>query len=69
VLWLAIGLVALAVRRPRRMATPLVLTAAALLVIVGTSLAVPADAAYSSPLAPAFMLLAAAGLLTPRSPS
>ena len=62
----SLGLVALAVRRPRRMATPLVLTAAALLVILGTSLAVPAAAEYSTPVAPAFLLLAAAGLLAPR---
>jgi hypothetical protein len=66
VLWLALGLLALAVRRPHRMATPLVLTGAALLVIVGTSLAVPAAAEYSTPVAPAFLLLAAAGLLAPR---
>jgi hypothetical protein len=65
-LWLALGLVALALRRPASMATPLVLTAAALLVILGTSLAVPADAAYAVPVAPAFMLLAVAGLLSPR---
>jgi len=43
-----------------------VLVAAALLVILGTSLAVPAAAEYSTPVAPAFMLLAAAGLLAPR---
>jgi len=66
-LWLALGLVAFGVRRPRRMATPLVLTAAALLVTLGTSLAVPAAAEYSVPVAPAFLLLAAAGLLAPRT--
>jgi hypothetical protein len=65
-LWLAAGLVALAVRRPRRVATPLVLSAAALVVMLATSLAVPADAAYSVPLVPAFLLLAAAGLTAPR---
>jgi hypothetical protein len=66
VLWLCLGLAALAVRRPRRMTTPLVLSAAAILVIVGTSLAVPAAAEYSTPVAPAFLLLAAAALLGPR---
>ena len=65
-LWLVLGLVAIAVRRPRRLETPLVLAAAALLVTVGTSLAVPAAAEYSVPVAPAFMLLAVAGLLAPR---
>ena len=69
VLWLALGLVAVAVRRPRRMATPLILTGAALLVTLGTSLAVPAAAEYSVPVAPAFLLLAAAGLFAPRSTS
>jgi hypothetical protein len=67
VLWLALGLVAVAVRRPRGIATPLVLTAAALLVVLGTALAVPADASYSVPVAPAFVLLALAGLLGSRS--
>jgi hypothetical protein len=67
VLWLALGLVAVAVRRPRGIATPLVLTAAALLVVLGTALAVPADAAYSAPVAPAFVLLAIAGLVAQRS--
>ena len=65
-LWLCLGLVAVAVRRPQRMTTPLVLTAAALLVVLGTSLAVPAAAEYSTPLAPAFLLLAGAGMLAPR---
>lgn len=64
--WLAIGALALAMRRPRAIATPLVLTAAALLVVVGTSLAVPAAAEYSTPVAPAFLLVAAAGLLASR---
>jgi hypothetical protein len=64
--WLVVGLVAFAVRRPKRAATPLVLTAAALLVILGTSLAVPAAAEYSTPVAPAFMLLASAALLGER---
>ena len=68
--WLVVALVAIAVRRPRRLAVPLVLVAAALLVVLGTSLAVPAAAEYSTPVAPAFMLLAVAGLLgARRSPS
>jgi hypothetical protein len=51
------------------MATPIVLTLAALLVILGTSLAVPASAEYSTPVVPAFMLLAVAGLIGSRSAS
>ena len=65
--WLLVGIVAFAVRRPRDMATPFVLAAAALLVILGTSLAVPAAAEYSAPVAPAFMVLTVAGLLGARS--
>jgi hypothetical protein len=66
-LWLVLGVLAIAIRRPRRLATPVVLAAAALLVVLGTSLAVPAAAEYSTPVAPAFLLLATAGLLAPRS--
>ena len=64
--WLVVALVAIAVRRPRALASPLVLAAAALLVVLGTSLAVPAAAEYSTPVAPAFMLLAVAGVLGAR---
>ena len=64
--WLAAGLVAIAIRRPRGLATPAVLVATALLLLVTTSLAVPAAAEYSTPVAPAFVLLAATGLLAPR---
>jgi hypothetical protein len=61
--WLAVGLLAVAFRRPRGLALPLVLSAAALLVMIGTALAVPAAAEYSTPVAPAFFVLAAQGLL------
>jgi hypothetical protein len=65
-LWLLVGAVAIAIRRPRGLATPVVLTAAALLVVLGTSLAVPAAAEYSTPVVPAFVLFAGVGLLAPR---
>ena len=65
--WLLIGILAAAIRRPRGLATPLVLSAGALLVIVGTSLAVPAAAEYSTPVTPAFFLLAATGVLADRA--
>jgi hypothetical protein len=67
--WLVLGACAFALRRPRGTGTPLVLTAAALLVVLGTSLAVPAAAEYSTPVAPAFLLLAATGLLAARGTS
>ncbi len=63
--WLVVGLVAVVLRRPRGAATPLVLAAAALLVALGTSLAVPATAEYSVPVAPTFVVLACCGLLAP----
>ncbi len=66
VVWLVVGLLAFFVRRPPGMATPLVLTAAAVLVLLGTSLAVPAAAEYSTPVVPAFLLLAVAGLVASR---
>jgi hypothetical protein len=69
IVWLVVGLLACVFRRPSHMATPIVLTLAALLVILGTSLAVPASAEYSTPVVPAFMLLAVAGLIGSRSAS
>lgn len=68
-LWLLVGVVAVALRRPRGSATPLVLTAAGLLVLVTTSLAVPAAAEYAVPVTPAFILFAVCGVLCPRSDS
>jgi len=67
VLWLFVGLVAVLVRRPRGLAVPLTLAGAALLVLLSTSLAVYAVAEYSVPVTPAFVLLAAAGLLGRRA--
>ncbi|MEX2421902.1 MAG: glycosyltransferase family 39 protein [Actinomycetota bacterium] len=66
VVWLAVGLVALLVRRPRRLGVPPVLAGAALLILLATSLAVYAVAEYSVPVAPAFILLATTGLLGAR---
>lgn len=62
-MWLVVGLIAVAWRRPRRASIPLVLAGAALLVLVTTSLAVYAVAEYSVPLVPAFVLLATVGVL------
>jgi hypothetical protein len=67
VLWLLVGIVAAIVRRPRRVAVPLVLSGAALLLFLATALAVYAVAEYSVPVAPAFILLAAAGALGTRA--
>ena len=63
VVWLAVGLVALALRRPQGSLVPLTLSAAALLVIVATAFVTLAVAEYAMPVSPAFFLLAAVGLL------
>ena len=64
--WLAVGLVAIAVRRPARAGLALALAGAALAVIAATLLSVPPVAEFLLPLFPAFALLGIAGLLGPR---
>lgn len=66
-MWLLVGVVAIAYRRPSRAAIAATLAAAALLVALGTSLTVYAVAEYSVPIVPAFVLLAAAGLVGRRT--
>jgi hypothetical protein len=63
VLWLIVGLVALLWRRPRRAGIAVALALAALTVIAFTALGFYAVVEYAVPVAPAFILLAAAGLL------
>ncbi len=67
VVWLLVGLLAVLVRRPRGLAVPLTLAGGALLILLSTSLAVYAVAEYSVPVTPAFVLLAAVGLLGRRA--
>ncbi|MFO7572277.1 MAG: glycosyltransferase family 39 protein [Gaiellaceae bacterium] len=62
-LWLAVGLVALAWRRPRDGRIALVLAGAGLLVLLASALGLPATAEYAMPVVPAFALLAGVGLL------
>jgi hypothetical protein len=62
-LWLAVGLVALAVRRPRSALIALAPAAAGLVVIVGTALVAEPVAYYAAPVSPAFIMLAVVGLL------
>jgi hypothetical protein len=66
VLWLAIGLLALLVRRPRRILAPIVLVGAALLVLAITLVGYPPALEYVVPFYPAFVLFAAAMLTLPR---
>ena len=67
VLWLLLGLVTVILRRPRGAGTAFVLAGAALLVLLGTALAVYAVPDYAVPVVPAFIVLAAAGVLGRRS--
>jgi Glycosyltransferase family 87/Dolichyl-phosphate-mannose-protein mannosyltransferase len=66
IVWIVLGLVALAVRRPRHALVALAPAAAGLVVIAATSFVVFAVAQYAAPVSPAFVLLAGAGLLAPR---
>lgn len=63
VFWLVVGAVALAIRRPRRSLVAIGPAVAGLVVIIGTSLVAVAVSEYSLPVTPAFVLLAAAGLV------
>jgi hypothetical protein len=62
-IWLAIGLIAAAVRRPRGMRTLFALTLAALFVILFNALGLFADPRFALPVAPAFVLFGACMLL------
>lgn len=61
-IWLAIGLVAMAFRRPRRMLVPASLAALGLLLVVGTMLGMPPGLAYRLPVDPLFILFACAAI-------
>jgi hypothetical protein len=69
ILLLLLGAVAVAVRRPRGWATPAVLAAAGVLLGFVTMLGVYPVPEYVVPVTPAFVLLAAAGLLGDRAPA
>jgi hypothetical protein len=66
VLWLVLGIVGLAVRRPAGALALVTPTSAALLVIVLDALAIQSVPHYAVPAAPAFVLLAAGALAGPR---
>lgn len=63
VLWLVLGMLALALRRPARSLVLLSLAATALLVEVVTATVAPLEVRYLLPLAPALVLLGVAGVL------
>jgi dolichyl-phosphate-mannose-protein mannosyltransferase len=66
IIWLVVGLLALALRRPRDSSTLIAVTLAALLVIVFNALGLFADPHFALPVAPAFVLLAAGAVFGPR---
>jgi hypothetical protein len=66
IIWIAVGLIGLLWRRPRRAQTLIALGLAAMLVIVFNALGLFADPHFALPVAPAFVLLAAGALLGPR---
>ncbi len=61
--WLAVGTLALAMRRPQRALVAIAPSVAGLAVIIGTALVTSAVSEYALPVSPAFVLLAAAGLV------
>jgi hypothetical protein len=65
-LWLLLGLAALAYRRTRDAAAIAAPSLAGLLVILVSALGLPAEPHYSVPVAPAFVLLAGGALFAPR---
>jgi Dolichyl-phosphate-mannose-protein mannosyltransferase len=66
IIWIVVGLIALAVRRPRDAGMLIAVGLAALLVIVFNALGLFADPHFALPVAPAFVLLAAGALFGPR---
>jgi hypothetical protein len=68
VLWIALGLIALVLRRPRGGRTLVALALAAIVVIVFNALGLFADPHFALPVAPAFVLLGVGALCGPRRP-
>jgi hypothetical protein len=66
VVWLVLGVIGLAIRRPARIAALVGPTLAGTLVVLTTALVAPPDVRYLLPLAPAAVLLAAGALVGPR---
>ena len=67
IVWIVLGLLGIVLRRPRGTATLVALSLAALFVIVFNALGLFADPHFALPVAPAFVLLAAGGLLGGRA--
>ena len=68
-LWLLAGVVAMAMRRPRNWWAAVAPALAALVMLLATVMTVWAEPAYAVPVAPAFVLFAAVGLVGDRARS
>jgi hypothetical protein len=68
-IWLVVGLVALLIRRPRRARLAVALAASGLLVVVFAALGISEVIEFVVPVAPAFVVLAAVGLLGDTRPA
>jgi hypothetical protein len=67
-MWIVAGIVGIALRRPRGSATLVALALAGLGVVLLNALGLFADLHFVLPVAPAFVLLGAGGLLGARAP-
>jgi hypothetical protein len=67
IIWIALGMIGLALRRPRGVRILLAVAGAAMLVIVFNALGLFADPHFALPVAPAFVFFAAGALLGRRS--
>jgi Glycosyltransferase family 87/Dolichyl-phosphate-mannose-protein mannosyltransferase len=63
IVWVVIGIVALALRRPRNAIVALAPCVAAFVVIAASALVAPSVPEYAAPVSPAFIMLAAVGLV------
>jgi hypothetical protein len=61
--WLVVGIVAMALRRPRNALVAVAPCLAGLVVIGATALVAPSVAEYAAPVSPAFVMLAAVGIV------
>jgi hypothetical protein len=66
IVWIALGVLALVLRRPRGMRTPVAIALAAFLIIVLNALGLFADPRFALPVAPAFVLFGSCALLGKR---
>lgn len=62
-LWIVVGVAAIAIRRPRRWPIAFALASAGMIIVVFTALGIQTVVEYATPVVPAFIVLASAGLV------